>query len=216
MRVLLAGATGLIGNEVLKAAEQSSLEIITVGRRATGKVANEIVAPLSELQTLPAADAAICALGTTIRQAGSRDAFRAVDYAAVLAFATAARNAGVTHFEVVTAVGANSQSGVFYSRVKGEVERDLKALAFPRLDIVRPGLLLGARQESRPVETLLKWLAPVTDRGMQGPWRRYRSIHASQVAKFLTQMLDCTAPGVFIHHYDEITAPETTGKDAVT
>ena len=216
MKALLAGGTGLIGRQVLQAAQPSLLEICTVGRRPTGKVAHEIVASFSQLQSLPAADVAICALGTTIRRAGSRDAFRAVDYQAVLNFATAAKAAGVPQFIVVTAVGANSRSSMFYSRVKGEVEQDLKALKFARLDIVRPGLLMGDRQENRPVESLLKWLAPLTDRGMLGRWRRYRSIHAQHVAQFLLCVAGSEAPGVFIHHFDEMMSPPQTSEADVT
>jgi uncharacterized protein YbjT (DUF2867 family) len=134
----------------------------------------------------------------------------------VLDFAIAAKAAGVPQFVVVTAVGANNRSSVFYSRVKGEVEQDLKALKFARLDIIRPGLLMGDRQENRPVESLLKWLAPLTDRGMLGPWRRYRSIHAQQVAQFLLYIAGCEAPGVFIHHFDEMMAPLQTSEADVT
>jgi uncharacterized protein YbjT (DUF2867 family) len=211
-KLLLAGGTGVVGNEVLQAAAQSELEIITVGRRPSGNAATEIVASFADLPMLPAADRAICVLGTTIGRAGSRSAFRAVDYDAVMTFATAAKNTGAWHFMVVTAVGANSQSPVFYSRIKGEVERDLTGLGFSRLDIVRPGLLLGRRQERRPVESLLKMIAPVTDRCMIGSWRRYRSIHPGEIARFLLSLRDCEEPGVFVHHFDEINALPADGE----
>ena len=155
MTILLAGATGLVGSRVLALLP----EAIPVGRRATGR-AGEIVADFAALPALPPARVAISALGTTIRAAGSQAAFRAVDYDAVLAFARAAKAAGVTHFIVITAVGADAGSSVFYSRVKGEVERDLAALGFARLDIVQPGLIIGPRAERRPVEAFLQWLAP--------------------------------------------------------
>ena len=123
------------------------------------------------LPPLPTADHAICTLGTTIKAAGSRAAFKAVDKTAVLAFAEASRQAGVSHFLIVTAVGADPKSSVFYSRVKGEAEAGLAAMGFRRLDILRPGLLLGERTETRRVEQLLQRLAPVTDHLMPGPWQ---------------------------------------------
>ena len=110
MRTLLAGGTGLVGSTVIEAGTKAGIELVGVGRRASGKLAEEVVTNLIDFPALPSAETAICTLGTTIRAAGSRDAFRAVDYGAVMAFAAAARSAGTSHFIVVTAVGANPQS----------------------------------------------------------------------------------------------------------
>ena len=203
MGILLAGGTGVIGQALLDQIGHAH-NIITVGRRATERAAQEVVADFSNLPHLPPAEKAICVLGTTIGKAGSREAFHAIDYGAVMSFAQAAKAAGSRHFIVVTAVGADPSSAVFYSRVKGEVERDLQVLGFDRLDIIRPGLLRGPRSETRPVETLLKAIAPLTDLAMQGPWRRYRSVHAKVVARSLLQACENTTPGVFIHQFEEI------------
>ena len=203
MIILLAGGTGVIGQALLDETGNAP-DIITVGRRPTERAAHEIVAEFSNLPPLPPAEAAICTLGTTIGKAGSQEAFYAVDYGAVMSFAQAARAVGTHHFIVVTAVGADPSSAVFYSRVKGEVERDLQDLGFDRLDIIRPGLLRGPRSETRPVESLLKAIAPLTDLAMQGPWRRYRSVHAKVVARSLLQACENTTPGVFIHQFEEI------------
>ena len=203
MSILLAGGTGVIGQALLDQTGNAP-DIITVGRRPTERAAHEIVADFTNLLPLPPAEAAICTLGTTIGKAGSQEAFYAVDYGAVMSFAQAARAAGTRHFIVVTAVGADPSSAVFYSRVKGEVERDLQGLGFDRLDIIRPGLLRGPRPEIRPVESLLKAIAPLTDLAMQGQWRRYRSVHAKVVARSLLQACENTAPGVFIHQFEEI------------
>ena len=100
---------------------------------------------LHRCRALPAAEDAYCCLGTTIKQAGSQAAFRAVDFDAVLAFAQAARAAGVTRFAVVSALGASPRSATFYNRVKGEMEAALRALGFERLVIARPSLLAGDR-----------------------------------------------------------------------
>ena len=204
MNLLLAGGTGLVGNEVLTLCLARTHHVTSVGRRPTGRASREIVSGFSELPLLPTADAAVCTLGTTIRQAGSREAFREVDYAAVLSFAAAARAADIEHFMVVTAVGAQPDASVFYSRVKGELERDLQKMDFSRLDILRPGLLIGPRKGNRPIEAFLQHIAPIADRIMLGAWRRYRSIAASELARCLLALASQQARGVFIHHYDEM------------
>ncbi|MFL2502992.1 MAG: NAD(P)H-binding protein [Luminiphilus sp.] len=204
MKLLLAGGTGLIGQAFLARAQSTKLHVTAVGRRPTGLATEDIVADFADLPAMPSVRVAVCTLGTTIRAAGSQDAFRAIDFDAVIAFATAAKTAGAEHFLTVTAVGANAKSSVFYSRVKGEVERELSSMHFQRLDIVQPGLLLGNRAESRPVETLLKWMASGTDVLMQGPWRRYRSIAAHTVAESLLVQTTHSAPGLYIHQHQDI------------
>lgn len=204
MTVLLAGATGLVGSRVLALRR----DIVPVGRRATG-VAGEILADFAALPLLPPALVAISALGTTIRAAGSQAAFRAVDHDAVLAFARAAQAAGARHFIVITAVGADAASGVFYSRVKGEVERDLAALGFDRLDIVQPGLILGARAERRPVEALFQWLTPVLNPLLVGGLGKYGGIGADAVARAVAALCDRSEPGRFVHQNRGIAALAT-------
>jgi uncharacterized protein YbjT (DUF2867 family) len=199
MTILLAGATGLVGSRVLALLP----EAIPVGRRATGR-AGEVVADFAALPALPPAVVAISALGTTIRAAGSQAAFRAVDYYAVLAFARAAKAAGVTHFIVITAVGADAGSSVFYSRVKGEVERDLAALGFARLDIVQPGLILGPRAERRPVEAFFQWLAPVLNPLLIGSLDKYGGISADTVAAAIAVLTTQGDAGRHAHQNREL------------
>jgi uncharacterized protein YbjT (DUF2867 family) len=204
MRLLLAGGTGLIGGKVLRLGLNDGHEITTVGRRPAGMASSEIVSSFDDLPRLPPADIAICALGTTIRQAGSQAAFRAIDEEAVVSFAAAAKAANVDHFLVVTAVGANPDASVFYSRVKGAAEKRLVEIGFRRLDIIRPGLLLGDRTERRPMEALLQRIAPATDRLMHGKWRRYRSVQSTDVAQCLLGLAADHEPGVYTHHFDDI------------
>ena len=199
MRILVAGGTGLVGKAALIAAAKQNIHTIAVGRRPSGHGTEEIVADFDALPSLPLADVALCALGTTIKRAGSKAAFKAVDYSAVMAFAAAAQQSGVNHFIVVTAVGSNPDSSVFYSSVKGAVERDLKAMSFARLDIVQPGLLLGPRTEKRPVEELLQKASPVMDIFMRGPWKRYGSVKADELGEVLIRLSQEQAPGVFRH-----------------
>src|SRR3954471_1668824 len=155
---LIAGASGLVGGELLNQllAAPEYDRIVVIGRR-TMEVRHpkltSIVADFTALEKLGAevrCDDAFCCLGSTIRAAGSREAFRAVDHAAVLAFAWAAQRAGAKRFFAVSALGADPTSRVFYNRVKGETEAALAVLGFSTLGIFRPSLLLGPRAQLRP------------------------------------------------------------------
>lgn len=195
--VLLAGATGLVGQAVLDHYDPALMSVVTVGRRQTQRVDTEVKTDFTGPLQLPPAEIAICALGTTLASAGSKAAFRAVDYDAVMTFATAAKDAGAKHFLLVSAVGANPKASVFYSRVKGELERDLQRLAFRRLAIAQPGLLIGARKERRPVETLLQNADPLLRQFLKGPLDRYAGIKASTVAAALLQLCNESSSGTY-------------------
>jgi uncharacterized protein YbjT (DUF2867 family) len=202
---LLAGATGLVGSRVLALLPDA----VPVGRRATGR-AGEIVADFAALPPLPPAEVAICALGTTIRVAGSQAAFQAVDYDAVLAFARAAQTAGVSRLIVVTAVGADPGSSVFYSRVKGEVENGLTSLGFARLDIIQPGLILGPRAERRPVEAFFQAAMPVLNPLLVGGLASYGGVDADTVAAAIAALADRVVAGRFIHQNRALAALAAT------
>ena len=206
MNLILAGATGLVGGIFLAEAESSGHEVLTVGRRSLDRGAREVVTDFTTPFALRHADAAVCTLGTTISTAGSRAGFYEVDHDAVLRFATAAYDGGTRHFLLVSAVGADASSRVFYSRVKGETERDLVALGFERVDIAQPGLLLGARTETRPVEKLLQAADPITRLGLLGPFDRYAGIGAKTVARALLHLCEDSEPGVFRHENRALTA----------
>ena len=204
MTLLLAGGTGLVGRSLLELAKSRQIPITTVGRRITGDVENELVVDFAAMPTLPSSDIAICTLGTTMAVAGSHSEFKAVDFDAVMAFARAAKQSGVRHFLVVTAVGADIGSRAFYSRIKGAVEIELTTIGFDRLDIVRPGLLLGKRQSRRLIEQVLQGLSPAIALITRGPWARYASISAEQVAGALLALSHETSPGVFYHQSPEL------------
>lgn len=150
---LLAGASGLIGHALSQlwldqhSGDSSAATLHLLVRRAAAALPGQQIhiVDFAALPRLPSADEAYCCLGTTIAVAGSKEAFRAVDHDAVLAFAKAAKAAGVQRFAVVSALGADSASKTFYSRVKGEMEQDLQALSFSTLVIARPSLLAGNR-----------------------------------------------------------------------
>lgn len=150
---------------------------------------------LAEHGAALSADAVICALGTTIKDAGSRERFRRVDLEYPLTIARIAREHGASHFLLVSALGADAQSRVFYNRVKGELETAVLALGYPRVTIVRPSLLLGRRTPARLGEEVAKrvvrWLGPVVP-------RRLRPVEARRVAEALVREARERAPGIRI------------------
>lgn len=188
MKVLLLGATGLVGREILKRLEghRSVTEVSAFVRREPGE---EIKKQNPKTRFIPtdfdripeshpclATDVVIHALGTTIRKAGSKEAFYAVDHDIPFKVASFARQKGATQCFAVSAMGADPESPFFYNKVKGELERDLRALHFPKLVIVRPAVLVGEREESRPLEALAQVV------GGYFP-KRWRSVPAGNVAQ---------------------------------
>lgn len=198
----LAGATGLVGREIDRLwAGPGPLVRLTrrplpARARRVDTVVPDFLAPAA-FAALPPADAAFCALGTTRAAAGSDAAFRAVDLDAVLAFARAARAAGVRRFALVSALGADAASSNLYLRTKGETEAAIEALGFPTLVVARPSLLLGDRgtlgQPPRPGEALAQRLS----RPLAG-WipARWRPVAAADVAAALLHAMAAAAPGL--------------------
>lgn len=188
---MLLGATGLVGGHLLEQLTSGAgYEHIVVVSRRTLDVTSNVEVVVGDLgdpasyADVAQVDDIYCCLGTTIKKAGSQEAFRLVDLEVPLVAARAGRAAGASQYIIVTAVGADPASRIFYNRIKGEVELALEALQFPGgVKIVRPSILLGERQESRPAErvasTLLRFSAPA----FGGPLARYRAIEASQVAR---------------------------------
>jgi len=155
-------------------------------------------------------DVLICCLGTTLKKAGSREAFRKVDHDYALKAAQMARNAGARALILMSAIGASSQSPVFYNRVKGELEDNVRALKFPYLAIYHPSLLLGQRKEARTAEALGVAVMPVANRALIGPLRKYRAIEAEAVASAMVNELETisgiTSGGAVVRvwEYDDI------------
>ena len=185
--ILIAGATGLTGEHLLDRllSEPTVARVLAPTRRPLAAHPH-LENPVGELQGLlpqlsGQVDTAFCCLGSTIKQAGSQEAFRAIDHDLILAFARRARELGARHLVVISALGANPNSSVFYNRVKGETEEALKAMGWPQLTIARPSLLLGARHEFRLGERLaaplLRWLPG-----------KYRGIDACALARALWRL----------------------------
>lgn len=190
-RVALAGATGLIGGHLLNGllSDETVAEVHVIGRRPIAREHAKLkmhVVDLRAIPPLPPVDEVYLALGTTIKVAGSREAFRAVDFDANLAVARAALAAGAQRIGLVSAMGADVRSSVFYNRVKGELEAAIRQLAAEATVIVQPALLLGGREQlgqpARPGETFAKVvMVPLR---MFFP-RNYRPIEAEKVARAL-------------------------------
>ncbi|QJD85931.1 NAD(P)H-binding protein [Cohnella herbarum] len=205
---IVAGSTGLIGSHILSQllADARYGKVIALSRKALpiSHPKLQIVAvtldSLSDVAPTLIADDWFCALGTTIRQAGSQEAFRKVDYDYPLALGKQAAASGAEQFLLVSAIGASSASSIFYSRVKGEVERDLCQLGLPKLHVFRPSLLLGERTEHRRVEklwgVLMKGLNPL----LLGRFRKYRAIQAADVATAMIRAANRPGkPGVHLY-----------------
>ncbi|MFZ9395112.1 MAG: NAD(P)H-binding protein [Erythrobacter sp.] len=214
LRLALVGASGLIGRAVIEACiGRSDVRLVAIARR-------EMKLPKGARMELFVAEpekwgevfealrptALISALGTTWKKSGaSEEAFRAVDQHLVMSTARAAHAAGVQRMVAVSSVGANPLAKNFYLRVKGEVEAELSKVGFKRLDLLRPGLLRGARDgDHRLGERLGIIASPLIDPLLGGKWRQYRSIHASEVAEGAIGLAMRKAGGRFTHDNDGI------------
>ncbi len=206
---LVAGATGLVGQALVRqlAADSAWREVRALTRRDLPPgLAGGSIAPVrvdySRLDPAPdwaGADHVFCALGTTMRQAGSEEAFRRVDFDYPVALARATLERGARHFLLVTTVGASPDSRFFYNRVKGEVEAAIIGLGFRSLTIARPSLLLGDRGTFRWVEQVGRMA------GIFSP-ARWRPVTAEQVARALIAAARRDEPDVRILENAELRA----------
>jgi uncharacterized protein YbjT (DUF2867 family) len=184
----ILGATGLVGEACLRLllANDTYAHVRVLVRRTPPELPSSVRLEVETVEVdrpetyahLLEVDHLYCALGTTIKKARTREAFRRVDLEIPLRAARIARERGAVHFLLVSALGASANSRVFYSRVKGELEEALRGLGYPALTIVRPSLLLGARRERRPAEGLVALATPLIP-------RRWRPVPASAVAEAL-------------------------------
>lgn len=204
---IVAGATGLVGacllDQLLAGRDYSRIKVLTRQPldRKDARLEN-IVTDFSDLDALAGAlqgDDVFCALGTTLRKAGSKAAFEKVDYHMVVGLARATQKAGARKFIVVSSVGSSIRSPAFYSRVKARMEEAVAGAGFEAVHILRPSLLLGARREFRPGEQIAQWLAPVLAPLFVGPLRPYQPIAAAAVAAAMRACAADPARGVQIH-----------------
>jgi uncharacterized protein YbjT (DUF2867 family) len=209
---LLVGATGLVGTHCLETLLEDIQysSVIVLSRRDLQRQHSKlksVIIDFNDLSKNPEqmrADHVFCCLGTTIKAAGNKEAFRQVDfdYAYDIARKTAQEDA--KQFVLVSSMGASSQSKIFYNRVKGELEDAVTPLPFKGVLIFRPSLILGKRQENRPGERLGKILMGIFRPLLVGAYRKYRPIQALVIAKAMVEMAKIGLNGSHIFESDQI------------
>ena len=215
--VVLFGATGLVGNEVLNRlqTDEAVTRIDLFSRRSLENLSDKVFTHVCDLTSVDEIasflkesppDLALCCLGTTLAKAGSKEAFYQVDHDLILNAAKACQKVGVKSFGVVSSLGANTGSRNFYLRVKGETERDLKTLGFEKLVIIRPSVLVGKRKENRFFEKILVKASPLLNPLFVGSLRKYRFVSATDVAACLVwQAFQDQKKGCVVIENEEIT-----------
>jgi uncharacterized protein YbjT (DUF2867 family) len=210
MKVLILGASGLVGRNALERAlaHPSVTEVVAptrkplpLRRKLTNPIAEQLQLLVPEVATWRA-DAVICAMGTTIAKAGSKEAFREVDYVLPLSFARRAHREGAETFALVSAIGASAESSFFYPRTKGEIERDIKLIGFRSLTILRPSIIAGKRDESRFAEGVALWLsrmlAPILP-------KKFHINPATKIGAVLVESIVAGDPGCHYRYAESLT-----------
>ncbi|MFQ3362188.1 MAG: hypothetical protein ACI85X_000352 [Woeseiaceae bacterium] len=204
---LVIGSTGLIGKKLLIELSAKEGNIIAVSRRPIKNLPSNIknleidFDDFLENESLPFCDHIYICLGTTIKKAGSQKEFRKIDLDYCVAFAKKARESGATDISLVTSIGANSSAKSFYLKVKGKVEEEIKNIDFHSINIYRPSLLLGHREESRFLEGVAKYIHYPLNLFLIGPLRKYRSVQAADVAYCMANA--ATKKGVRYFYFDD-------------
>lgn len=208
---LIAGATGLVGGFCLQDLldEPVYTHIVSLVRKPTHfthSKLTELVVNFDELAARPPVPCndVFCTLGTTIKKAGSQEAFRKVDFGYPAALAGWAQRGGARQFVVVSSVGADKASGNFYLKTKGQMEDAIERIGFAGLHIFRPSMLIGRREESRPGERIGIAIAKAFGFLFVGPFRKYHAIRAGTVARAMVHTAAKHEPGKHIYHYDDI------------
>ena len=206
---VIAGATGLVGGELVRMLLQEGTysHVFALTRREFPLDHPKLRKVVSDMHQIPAAlsgiavDDVFCCLGTTMAKAGSKEKFYEIDFVFPLALAEATRASGASQYMLVSALGANKDSSIYYNRVKGEVEQALRGVGFETLHIFRPSLLLGARKERRPGENAAKILFRIFGGIIPG---KYKGVEARAVAKAMVGCALMQKKGVHIHESKEI------------
>ncbi|WP_342471353.1 NAD(P)H-binding protein [Metasolibacillus sp. FSL H7-0170] len=186
---IVVGATGLVGSELVKQLCESDeyVAVTVIARRALNYSHPKLVVKVRAFEELAESDMEFaheifCCLGTTIKKAGSREVFEKIDVEYPVQIAALAKNRGIQHMLVISAMGANEKSFAYYNRVKGKMEKELIEIELPQLSIIRPSLLVGNRSEFRLGEKIGEAALAVLNPILIGPLKKYRSIAAKQVA----------------------------------
>jgi uncharacterized protein YbjT (DUF2867 family) len=220
--VLLIGASGLIGSELVHLLQRDDkIKSVKVFVRKTLAIKDqklrEILVDFEDLEDFKhefQGDALFCCIGTTRKKTPDLAAYKAIDYGIVLAAATLAKKNQVPQVHLVSAIGANISSKIFYNRLKGEIEKDVLKLDFPTIVIYQPAMLIGKRSESRPAEFIAQKLMPFFDVFLLGKTRKYHSIKAKKVAESMLDNLHKPKEGATVLEYQKmITSPAANNTD---
>ncbi|MNU78431.1 hypothetical protein D3C71_680200 [compost metagenome] len=195
MTVCISGASGLVGNELLiQLLNKTEVEKVLVLSRTPlgfGHPKMQVVVisfdQLHQIEVAEKVDIGFCALGTTLRKAGSKAKQQVIDRDYVIAFADFCKRSGAKRIGIVSSIGANAHSSNFYLRTKGEMEQGVLDLKIPHTRFIRPSFLVGPRKESRPNEKILTVLSFLINPFLFGKAKKYKSIHASTVARNLIE-----------------------------
>jgi uncharacterized protein YbjT (DUF2867 family) len=209
---IVAGASGLVGGYCLRRLLASGLHehvvafvrgpLNTTHKRLEQRTVD--YERLGRMSAFPRVQDVFCCLGTTMKKAGSEEGFRKVDYEYVVRLAETSLRTGADHFYLVSAIGADPKSRVFYLRVKGEAEDSVAKLAFAGVHIFRPSFLIGQRNEKRPGETLGVAAARLSSVFLVGPARKYRPIKADTVARAMVSVARERASGTHVYTAEEM------------
>lgn len=205
---LVVGATGIVGKElVAQLCEDERYQQVTIWVRRKPAfnhpklIVQEVDFERLAEQTMPKVDEVFCALGTTIKKAGNQENFLKVDVQYPTEIAKLAKSAGVSRFVLISALGANSNARVFYSRAKGIVEENLRQLHFDSLQIVRPSLIVGERSDFRLGETIFEWLFKLLPKTL---FWRYRPMHDKDIVRVMIEQAQRPEQGEYIYSPQQI------------
>lgn len=211
-KAILLGATGLIGHNLLYKllSDETYNEVLIISRKSsniTHVKLKEIILNFDEIANYSAeinGNVIFCCLGTTIKNTPDLSMYRKIDYQYPLDVAKIAFANGVQQYHLISSMGANVKSKLFYSRTKGEVERDLQKIPFEVIHIYQPALLDGNRKEERPAENVMIGLFRLLNPILIGPLKKYRSIKIEKVASAMLHQANKNLHGIFTHTSDEI------------
>ena len=209
---LIAGATGLVGNAILQQlmVDNQYEKIIITTRKLIDVKHPKLIQQQIDFDTIESlkldsqVEDVFCALGTTIKTAGSQEAFYKVDYTYVVKLGKWCAANGVKRFMIVSAMGANAKSGIFYNRVKGDMETAVSQLNIPQIQVFRPSLLMGNRKEKRSGEKIAQVVMGTLGFLFMGPLLKYKGIHANVVAKAMIKSAKAEVKGFKVYESGEM------------
>jgi uncharacterized protein YbjT (DUF2867 family) len=207
---LIAGYSGLIGRQLLSLLleDHNYQQVVAIGRRILDiqhPKLTQLIVDFNNLQLdMYNIDDVFCCLGTTMKVAGSKEKFRLVDFQYPVNLAAYCLQNGAMRFALVSSLGANKDSKIFYLKVKGEVETAIGNLGFTRLDIYRPSALLGPRNEKRTGEAISKRIMQLFGFILLGPLKNYRAIDSNKVARAMLYYANTQGSGSNVHMSDEL------------